>query len=82
MKLGRKGLDQVLVLVFILLSLSVHAKGIENVKSSSRLQPGDLTYLGAFRVPDGIPGSEVRTWAWGGFAISSRRVRNFENLSR
>jgi hypothetical protein len=37
---------------------------------SERLQPGDLTYLGAFRLPDPVPGSDVRSWAWGGFAMT------------
>jgi hypothetical protein len=39
-------------------------------RTANRVQPGDLTYLGAFRLPDGVPGSEVRSWAWGGFAMT------------
>lgn len=35
-----------------------------------RLQPGDLTYLGAFRLPDPVPGSDVQSWAWGGYAMT------------
>ena len=38
--------------------------------SDNRLQPSDLTYMGAFRLPDGVSGSEVKSWAWGGFALA------------
>lgn len=34
------------------------------------LEPADFTYLGAFRMPDGIPGIEVKSWAWGGYAMT------------
>ncbi|MCP5101726.1 MAG: BACON domain-containing protein [bacterium] len=37
---------------------------------AERLQPPDLEYLGAFRLPDGVPGSDVQSWAWGGFAMT------------
>jgi hypothetical protein len=36
--------------------------------SANRLQPSDLEYLGAFRLPAGQ--SDVKTWAWGGFALA------------
>jgi hypothetical protein len=38
--------------------------------TGNRIQPSDLEYLGAFRLPDGVPGSEVKTWAWGGYAMT------------
>jgi hypothetical protein len=38
--------------------------------TSNQIQPSDLEYLGAFRLPDGVPGSEVKTWGWGGFAMT------------
>lgn len=33
-----------------------------------RIQPSDLIYRGAFRLPDGT--SDVKTWAWGGYAMT------------
>jgi hypothetical protein len=42
----------------------------ETIKAAQRLQPSDLEYIGAFRLPGGVPGSDVRTWAWGGFAMT------------
>jgi len=38
--------------------------------SPARISPADLTYRGAFRLPEGEPGSEVRTWAYGGHALA------------
>jgi len=38
--------------------------------ASTRIQPSDLTYLGAFRLPDGEAGSDVRNWWWGGYAMT------------
>ncbi|MCK4765029.1 MAG: hypothetical protein KAW12_22715 [Candidatus Aminicenantes bacterium] len=35
---------------------------------TQRLQPEDLTYLGAFRLPGGT--SIVKSWQWGGFAMT------------
>jgi len=41
--------------------------GIENAKNTKKLiKPNSLIYKGAFRLPDGVPGSDVKTWAWGG----------------
>ena len=60
-------------LAFFLITVLLTADaGTNETKKSpaNRIQPGDLTYLGAFRLPDGEPGSEVKTWAWGGFAMT------------
>jgi hypothetical protein len=58
------------VLMFLLVSSFLY-NDVSVQKSTARLiQPGDLTYMGAFRLPDGVAGSEVRTWAWGGFAMT------------
>ncbi|HNX49195.1 MAG TPA: hypothetical protein PLS53_10510 [Thermoanaerobaculaceae bacterium] len=41
--------------------------------STSRLQPSDLLYLGAFRLPDRAEGApEVATWDYGGQALTYR----------
>jgi hypothetical protein len=37
---------------------------------AQRLQPEDLKYLGAFRLPDGVGGSEVKTWKYGGHSMT------------
>jgi hypothetical protein len=37
---------------------------------SELIQASDLEYQGAFRMPDGETGSEVKSWAWGGFAMT------------
>jgi len=36
------------------------------------IQPGDLTYLGAFRLPETDTGDEVASWAYGGQALTYR----------
>ena len=35
---------------------------------AQRIQPSDLIYRGAFRLPAGT--SDVKTWAWGGYAMT------------
>ena len=35
---------------------------------TQRIQPSDLIYRGAFRLPAGT--SDVKTWAWGGYAMT------------
>ncbi len=35
-----------------------------------RIQPEDLIYLGAFRLPNTAGGSVVDTWDWGGYAMA------------
>ncbi|UCH97495.1 MAG: hypothetical protein JSV88_11755, partial [Candidatus Aminicenantes bacterium] len=57
-------------LTFLLVSSFIYNDVSKQTSTANRIQPGDLTYLGAFRLPDGVPGSEVRTWAWGGFAMT------------
>ena len=42
--------------------------GGDGVIPSGRITPGDLIYLGAFRLPEGI--SETSTWEWGGTAMT------------
>ncbi len=59
--------------VFLVLGLSalfLFSTGKEAVKATQLLQPSDLVYKGAFRLPQGVSGSEVKTWAWGGFAMT------------
>jgi hypothetical protein len=58
------------VLAFLLVSSFLYNDVSKQKSTANRIQPADLTYLGAFRLPDGVPGSEVRTWAWGGFAMT------------
>jgi hypothetical protein len=53
-----------------LLNGSVFSQEGQQIQTSQRLQPSDLIYLGAFRLPDGPPGSIVKSWAWGGFAMT------------
>jgi hypothetical protein len=62
----------ILSLIVVLISTAVYTGTKKNGVSSTsnRLQPSDLEYLGAFRLPDGVPGSEVKTWGWGGFAMT------------
>jgi hypothetical protein len=38
--------------------------------ASKRIQPADMVYLGAFRLPDGEPGSDVKSWNYGGTAMT------------
>jgi hypothetical protein len=42
--------------------------GAETARATQRLQPSDLEYMGAFRLPAGT--SETKTWGWGGFAMT------------
>jgi hypothetical protein len=58
------------VLTLLLVSSFLYNDTSKPKSTVNRIQPGDLTYLGAFRLPDGVAGSEVRTWAWGGFAMT------------
>jgi len=51
-------------LILLCLSVSVVLFGSEE----TRIKPGDLTYLGAFRLPDGS--STVKSWQWGGYAAT------------
>jgi hypothetical protein len=38
--------------------------------STQRLMPADFVYLGAIRLPENPSGSEVQSWAWGGYAMT------------
>jgi hypothetical protein len=58
------------VLMFLLISSFLYNDVSKQKSTANRIQPGDLTYMGAFRLPDGVAGSEVKTWAWGGFAMT------------
>ncbi len=58
------------VLAFLLVSSFLYNEVSKQKSTANRIQPADLTYLGAFRLPDGVPGSEVKSWAWGGFAMT------------
>ena len=57
-------------LAFLLITSFLYNDVSKQKSTANRIQPNDLTYLGAFRLPDGVSGSEVRTWAWGGFAMT------------
>jgi len=37
---------------------------------SGRIQPEDMEYLGAFRLPDGLTGSILKSWNYGGHALT------------
>jgi len=59
--------------VFLLVGVGhmfLFGEGGTAIQATQRLQPSDLVYMGAFRLPEGTPGSEVKTWAWGGFAMT------------
>lgn len=42
--------------------------GERTVQAAQRLQPSDLVYMGAFRLPDGA--SDIQSWKWGGYAMT------------
>ncbi|MCP4214402.1 MAG: hypothetical protein GY765_07080 [bacterium] len=52
-----------LVAVFFLSVLCFTLYG----STATRIQPGDLTYMGAFRLPTGY---DVGSWQWGGYAMT------------
>ncbi len=52
------------LLMIVLTGVPVQAQ------ESERLQPEDLTYRGAFRLPDVVGQSVVDAWAWGGHAMA------------
>ena len=50
-----------------------HVVAIQSPSSSGLIQPGDLTYLGAFRLPDMAPGTPATmTWEYSGQALTYR----------
>ncbi|MCP5047875.1 MAG: hypothetical protein GY940_11935 [bacterium] len=55
-----------LVIPFFAVLLFSVAKG--TIQATQRLQPSDLVYMGAFRLPDGT--SDVKSWQWGGYAMT------------
>jgi hypothetical protein len=57
-------------LILVLISILAYNNTSKINSTSNRIQPSDLEYLGAFRLPDGVPGSEVKTWGWGGYAMT------------
>lgn len=57
------------VIVFFAMVCFIKTPGV-SASASTRLQPSDLTYLGAFRLPDGVPGFTVQSWQWGGYAMT------------
>jgi len=54
----------------LLLFTVVITGGVLNLfpSSADRLQPSDLTYLGAFRLPSGT--TDIQSWGWGGYAMT------------
>ena len=70
----RNSLFLKLLLLFVLFSFThvvtpppVSAQEMER-NQTQRIQPSDLIYRGAFRLPAGT--SDVKTWAWGGYAMT------------
>ena len=58
------------VLMILLISAGAYGKTRTSFDASKRIQPTDLEYLGAFRLPEGEPGSEVKSWNYGGTAMT------------
>ena len=62
------------VAVVILLALMCIGCSEDNADTgelpTDLIQPSDLRYLGAFRLPGGSHGSEVKNWAYGGHAMT------------
>jgi len=56
--------------LLVILSLNVLLFGMDKgtAQATQRLQPSDLVYMGAFRLPDGT--SDVKSWQWGGYAMT------------
>lgn len=61
---------QAFAVIFFLLFFMAEVWAEENSLAAQRLQPSDLVYLGAFRLPDNPGGTEVQSWAWGGWALT------------
>jgi len=47
--------------------------GQSGARMEQRIQPGDLVYQGAFRLPDG---ENERSWEWGGMALAHHAAGN------
>ncbi|MBN2244219.1 MAG: hypothetical protein JW755_00085 [Candidatus Aminicenantes bacterium] len=63
-----KKISTIILALFLFSCLSF---GKENAQNATKLiKPSNLAYKGAFRLPDGPPGSDVKTWAWGGSAAT------------
>ena len=58
------------VILVLLIVCYLSAGNHGDKKRKTRIHPGDLTYQGAFRLPEGQAGSEVKTWDWGGSAMT------------
>jgi hypothetical protein len=70
MRLKNYVLVSTVCLLILLTSLPVYGSGKGAIQASQRLQPSDLVYKGAFRLPSGTQGSTVKAWWWGGFAMT------------
>ncbi len=55
-----------LVILLVAVLFAGMAKSV--VQAAERLQPSDLVYMGAFRLPDGT--SDIKSWQWGGYAMT------------
>jgi hypothetical protein len=60
------------IIAFVLFFISSSTGNEQKIHSAAgnRLQPSDLEYLGAFRLPDGEPGSDVKSWLYGGTGMT------------
>lgn len=56
--------------VSVLISVTVFSQPFFGQNPSQRIQPEDLIYLGAFRLPDNTTGRETETWDYGGHAMT------------
>ena len=71
---NRSHLFPKLILLFVLFAFTLDVKPLsvsarETASNrTQRIQPSDLVYRGAFRLPAGT--SDVKTWAWGGYAMT------------
>ena len=59
-----------LCVIFVVIGLVYGNYGHDKTFRTNRLQPEDLEYLGAFRLPDGSSASYMKTWNYGGHALT------------
>ncbi len=54
--------------LLVLVAVGILQPTVKGKQAADLLQPGDLTYLGAFRLP--ASSGAVNSWAWGGYALT------------
>lgn len=66
----------VFFIILILFYCNLNKKNEDLPIPTELVQPGDLEYKGAFKLPDSSEINIVKSWNWGGYALTYRPAQN------